>query len=143
MLEPLIEQFISDCRRRKISVTVQRIAVYRDLINTDTHPTAEEIYQRLSAQFPMLSLATVYKTLETFEKNGFITKSRAGGESARYDANKKLHHHLVCRVCGKMEDLYDDKLEGITVSSSVTREYDVHHYRIDFFGTCPQCKTKT
>ncbi len=136
----IIDEFTEACREKGLSVTQQRLAVYQELSATESHPTAEEVYEKLKTQYPTLSLATVYKTLDTFEKNGFISKTRATGESARFDANRMPHHHLICRVCGKIEDLYDRALSQLALPDSVGSEFHVEEYQIDFRGLCRKCK---
>jgi Fur family peroxide stress response transcriptional regulator len=136
-----ISRFVDEAREKGLSVTPQRVAVFKKLISTDSHPTAEEIYEDLRKELPAISLATVYKTLETFEKEGFISKTRATGERARFDANQHPHHHLICKECGRIEDLYDARLEQIALPKRV--RFKIEDYRIDFRGVCEECKTKT
>lgn len=137
-----IEQFIKECREKGLSITTQRIAIYRDLLHTTSHPTAEEVHAKLHSRYPALSLATVYKTLETFERNGFATKTRATGEKARYDGNRKPHHHFICKVCQHIEDIYDDRFEFSAVTEKLSPEFEVHDYHVDFYGICKNCRTK-
>ena len=140
--EQRLGRFVEEAREQGLSVTPQRVAVFRKLISTDRHPTAEEIYDDLRKELPAISLATVYKTLETFEKFGFISKTRATGERARFDANQTPHHHLICKKCGRIEDLYDASLEALKLSKSLESRFQVEDYRIDFRGICEKCKTK-
>ncbi len=138
--EAVLEQFSEDCRRQGLSVTAQRLAIYADIHGTDSHPTAEEVYGRLKPQFPSLSLATVYKTLDTFEKYEFVSKTRATGEKARYDANRAPHHHLICKQCGRIEDVYDAGLEALRLPEGGRHGFEIHEYRIDFRGLCENCR---
>ena len=140
--EQKLGRFVDESREKGLSVTPQRVAVFRKLISTDMHPTAEEIYDDLRKELPAISLATVYKTLETFEKFGFISKTRATGECARFDANLKPHHHLICKKCGRIEDLYDTSLEALKLPQPVRSRFEVEDYRIDFRGICEKCKTR-
>jgi Fur family peroxide stress response transcriptional regulator len=137
-----VEGFVQQCRERGISVTPQRIAVFKQLSATETHPSAEEIYVNLRKELPSLSLGTVYKTLEAFEKYGFISKTRPTGERARFDANLTPHHHLICRVCGRIEDFYDKTLARFPLSGRIRARFKVEEYRIDFRGICKECKKK-
>ncbi|HUJ76881.1 MAG TPA: transcriptional repressor, partial [bacterium] len=93
------------CRRAGLKVTQQRLAVYGMLVSTDCHPTPEDVYSALRAKLPSLSLGTVYKTLDQFQRHGFLRKVSTEGQAARYDANVGPHHHLVCSGCGTIQDV--------------------------------------
>jgi Fur family peroxide stress response transcriptional regulator len=93
--------------------TPQRLAVYAHLSRADHHPTAEEVYQGVKTTIPNISLATVYKALETLVASGLATKLSAGDGSARYDARRDHHYHLRCLRSGAVQDLpttYDPDL---------------------------------
>ena len=86
LTQPLIQKRISDfkdrCRQEGLSLTHQRLEVYSRLAATLAHPTAEELHDEIHGEYPTVSLGTIYKTLDTFEQQGLITKLRATGESA-------------------------------------------------------------
>jgi Fe2+ or Zn2+ uptake regulation protein len=86
-------------------LTRQREAVYTFLRYARGHPTAEEVYQGVKNSIPQISLATVYKALETLEASGLATKIAAAGDSARFDARQDQHYHLRCLRTGRVDDL--------------------------------------
>lgn len=148
IIQKRIGGFKDRCRQEGLSLTHQRLAVFSRLASTLEHPTAEELHTNIHGEYPMLSLGTVYKTLDTFEQYGLITKLRATGESARYDANLDPHHHLVCKVCGWMEDISEEKAEqgsGCQALGPGTslNGFLVEEVRIDFRGICGPCRVKT
>jgi Fe2+ or Zn2+ uptake regulation protein len=87
--------------------TRQRQAVYEFLVRSDPHhPTADEVFQAVQAELPRISLATVYKALETLEAAGLVTRLAAVGEGpARFDARLEPHYHLRCLKSGRVDDL--------------------------------------
>jgi Fur family transcriptional regulator, peroxide stress response regulator len=87
--------------------TPQRLAVYDQLCSRDHHPTAEEVCQAVRSTLPRISLATVYKALESLVAVGAATKLKAGvgQNSARYDARCDLHYHFRCLRTGIVFDL--------------------------------------
>lgn len=85
--------------------TRQRYAVYRALACEDIHPTADQLYQKLSDSELGISLATVYNTLEALVKSGLAQKLADGGTSARYDATVDDHLHLRDRSTGSLMDV--------------------------------------
>jgi len=86
-MEYRIENFIIQCRELRIKVTPQRIAIYKELSSTGEHPSAEIIYKKIKKYYPNISLTTIYRTLETFEKLGIISVANILHDAARYDAN--------------------------------------------------------
>ncbi len=89
-----------------LQVTYQRLAIYQALYNTKEHPSAEVIVRKVKKRFPMISIGTVYKTLETFRDIGLIKKVNPANEVARYEAETKPHNHLICEKCQSIHDIY-------------------------------------
>jgi len=71
----LIDQFFEKCRQADLSVTPQRLAVYKALVSDENHPSPDMIYKSVLPDFPTISFATVYKILETFEQKSIISKA--------------------------------------------------------------------
>ncbi|MCS7083956.1 MAG: transcriptional repressor [Aquificaceae bacterium] len=135
-----IESFVSACKELGLKVTPQRIAVYETLKNRTDHPTVEEIYIDVKEKQPFVSLATVYRTLETLEELGLIRRVAYFGNSVRYDANVSHHHHLICLSCGAISDV------ELNISWTPPEEimgYKVNTFGLNLFGICPKCQTKS
>ncbi len=140
--ESKIDEFIQKCKTKALSVTPQRLAIYKALIADKSHPNPETIYNNIKPDFPTISLATVYKTLETFEKHGIISVVTPLHETVRYDAEMKQHHHIVCVKCKKVMDINDPVLENIKIPEKVKRGNQVLDYTIQFNIVCSECRNK-
>ncbi|TVP76908.1 MAG: transcriptional repressor [Gemmatimonadales bacterium] len=120
--------------------TEQRAAVYRYLAATDSHPTADEVFLEVRSDVPVISLATVYKSLETLVGCGLATKLTYGDGSARYDGRTDPHHHARCLGCSRIVDvsghLANENLKDI---QEETRGFRVTGYRLEFTGYCQAC----
>src|SRR5579859_1332045 len=81
-------------------ITPQRLFLFRALEHAHRHPSAEDLYEEVRAELPMLSLGTVYKTLAELVDLGEVQTVETGDGRARYDPNTEPHAHLLCRVCG-------------------------------------------
>ncbi len=138
MLE--VQDFIETCRNKGLNVTYQRILIYKSLVKKRSHPTAEEIYHEVKSEYPSISLATVYKTLETLADHELISKVTPLHDLARYDGDTTPHHHLVCLECKKIVDIFDDSLNNLEMPSS--NGFLVSGYRIQFEGLCNNCTRK-
>ena len=124
--------------------TEQRAAVFRFLRGTDCHPTADEVFLHVREEVPGISLATVYKGLETLVGCGLATKLTYGDGSARYDGRTDDHHHVRCIACGSVSDLpgrADDR-EVARLAASADR-FDVTGYRLELTGYCADCRPAT
>lgn len=129
---------ISTLRSRGLQVTYQRLAIYEALFRTNEHPSAETIHREVKRRFPMISLGTVYKTLERFCEVGLVRKVGAVTESTRYDANVEPHHHLFCLNCESIRDV-----EGTDMLSQIppleNGGFRVLRRELVFEGHCVDC----
>jgi len=120
--------------------TEQRAAVYRFLSGTTTHPNADEVFQEVRSLVPGISLATVYKSLETLVSCGLAMKLTYSDGSARYDARVDPHHHVRCMSCGRVRDVpgHLSKEELARLSLGLDG-FSVLGYRLEFTGFCADC----
>ena len=113
-------------RARGCSMTAQRRAILRWLDGNLSHPTATDVFEAITRDFPMASRATVYNTLALLEEIGALRALYDGAREARYDPNTARHHHRVCPVCGAIEDVgaeaVEIRLNGQPVEGSVRFE---------------------
>jgi len=129
--------FEKQCRSRGIRVTPQRLAVYRALAEDLAHPTVESVYGRLSKQLPGLSQATIYRTLQFFEDENLIRRVSSPGAIGRFDANVGPHQHLLCRVCGRLEDISVPELHNARIPK--VPGFNVEELDIRLVGLCETC----
>ena len=133
------KDFIATLREHGLQVTYQRLAIYQALYFTKEHPSAEAIYQQVKKRFPMISLGTVYKTLEKFYEVGLIQKVSPITEVARYDAITGPHHHMVCLECQSIQDA--DSIVGVPkISVPEQNGFRVLRQQVVLHGYCPGCK---
>src|SRR5258705_13284659 len=100
-----VEQMLTDVRSAGLKLTPQRMAIVRELASDETHPTAQEIFERLKPSLPTMSFATVYNTLGALSSAGLCAALPLSPGSGRFDPNMMPHHHLVCDVCGAVRDV--------------------------------------
>ncbi len=120
--------------------TDQRAAVFRFLSSTDKHPTADEVFLGVRVEVPDISLATVYKSLETLVGCGLAAKLSYGDGSARYDGRTDPHHHARCLGCARMFDV-PGSLPPAELSelSEGARGFHITGYRLELTGYCDDC----
>ncbi len=123
--------------------TEQRAAVYRCLRGTTSHPTADDVFTSVRVDIPDISLATVYKSLETLVGCGLAHKLTYGDGSARYDGRTDPHHHARCLACGRVLDVPGRLDEGILARLGQVPEFDVEGYRLELVGMCRACRERS
>ncbi len=121
-------------------MTPQRLAILEYLEGNTEHPSAEEIYRSVIRKFPTMSFATVYNTLEMLVSRGRVMELSIDAGKKRFDPDMVPHHHLICRRCRCIEDVFEDF--SIDVSSGTKRNFEVTGHHIAFYGFCPSCQDK-
>jgi Fe2+ or Zn2+ uptake regulation protein len=128
-------------RERGLRVTPQRILIHRALTDLGRHATAEEVLTRVERQLPNASLPTIYATLELFEELGIAHRVAAGTSATLWDPRSELHHHLVCRSCGAVEDL-EAKVETAGAFRAARRRgFHPDGSEVIVTGLCERCQT--
>lgn len=120
--------------------TEQRAAVYRYLMSTHEHPTADDVFTSVRSQISDISLATVYKALETLVCCGLAIKLTYGDGSARYDGRTDPHPHARCLECGAVMDV-PGRLDGAALRQlGPVDGFAVQGYRLELVGHCANCQ---
>ena len=140
-IEAQLDRFTEACRERGMPVTHQRLAVFRALLESASHPDADAIHKSLRAAYPTLSLGTVYKTLETLQSLGLARAVSSPGPTRRFDGNRTPHHHLLCTRCGRLMDVELDQLAQIALPAGL--DFQVTDLTIQFNGICSTCQDPT
>jgi Fur family transcriptional regulator, peroxide stress response regulator len=94
-----------------LKATHQRIVILQALMETESHPNAEQIHDKIKKAFPSISLATVYKTLDSFVQNNLAEKVLTDTDHVRYDCKVHEHNHIYCTNTGEIIDYEDNELQ--------------------------------
>ncbi len=136
-----LEQIIKALRDKGHRLTPQRLAMLSIIAKSAGHPSAEQIYEQITVDFPTTSLATVYKTLSLLKDIGEVLELNFASVGSRYDGNRPYPHpHVICTGCGQ---ILDAEMAGMTeVSKETARQtgFKITHHQLNFFGLCPQCQ---
>ncbi|MEL7004367.1 MAG: transcriptional repressor [Bacteroidota bacterium] len=110
-----MEEIVKQISQAGLKVTHQRIVILKAASAMDSHPSTEQIYEAIKSDNPTLSLATVYKTLETFVQSGLLSKVSTDSGQMRYDPKLDSHGHIYCDNTKEIIDYYDEELNNIIV----------------------------
>lgn len=130
--------FYERSRQVGLKITPQRLAVYKALIQTDTHPTAEEVYQMVRQELPNISLDTVNRTLLTLAEIGAAFIVEGTGQPRRYDGGLEDHQHFRCLKCGKIVDFHYEPYDQIEVPQELG-DFRVIRKTVYLEGYCNAC----
>ncbi|MCI6988703.1 MAG: transcriptional repressor [Campylobacter sp.] len=105
-------EFIELLNKYKLKATPQRLCVL-EYLSRHTHPSIDELYEDIKRTYPSISLATVYKNLNTLIEKGIVVEVNAPNQKSRFDIVEEPHIHIVCKKCSHVMDLSskDAKLE--------------------------------
>lgn len=137
---------LRDVKRAGLKLTPQRIAIVRLFAGDPSHPTAQDMYERLRPSFPSMSFATVYNTLDALARAGLAGIVRLPGkrgDAARFDPNTTAHHHAVCDGCGAVLDIAAGTLSPTPASVKKLRRaapgFSVRAVERIYRGYCARC----
>ena len=95
------------------------------------------------AQHPDINLATIYRTLELFERLDIAFHVHIGHGPSRWHLADDVHHHLVCEVCDKVIEIPDSTFDPLRVRLEADTGFviDPHHFSLS--GRCAECAAAT
>lgn len=118
----------------------KREAILEILRSTDSHPSADWVYQQMRLRYPDISLGTVYRNLAQFKEQGTILCVGTVRGVERFDANVHPHVHFVCQGCDSVTDLHrltiPEELCGVAARESGGA---VDSCWMTFYGKCDRC----
>lgn len=118
----------------------KRDAILDCIRRTKCHPTAEWVYQQLKAEYPDLSLGTVYRNISLFKEEGRIRSIGVVNGLEHYDGILEPHAHFICTCCGAVRDV-EAKLPPSVLEEAESQSGGVvNGYQLQFFGVCAGCK---
>jgi Fur family peroxide stress response transcriptional regulator len=129
-------------RERGLKLTPQRAAIYRALVESRAHPTAEDLLREVQREHPMVSPNTVYYTLGALRRAGLVQEVNYWHDRARFDGNLAPHHHLICLGCRTITDLTDAALDRLAAPAGSRAGFVVTGHRVEFHGYCAGCRRR-
>ncbi len=138
--DEMVEQFRQRCKEVGLKVTPQRVAIYRALLDSKDHPSAESVYRTVSSVMPSVSLDTVNRTLLTLAELGVAFVVEGTGDVRRYDAVLDNHQHFRCIKCKRILDFHCDEFDNIETPEFLKDKCTVLRSSVYFEGLCSDCQ---
>ena len=105
------------------------------MLTHHTHPTVDTIYNDLIDKMPTLSKTTIYNTLKLLDAHGAIKELTIDKKTAHYDGIIEPHSHFMCKCCGKIIDIPQQKVDDRLIKHDFIVEEEEVYYR----GYCKEC----
>jgi Fur family ferric uptake transcriptional regulator len=126
-------------RAHGIQVTAQRIAVLR-AVSAEPHISADAVAAAVRSQIGAISLQSVYDALNVLVAAGLIRRIQPSGSPARFeDRVGDNHHHLICRICGRVVDVDCAVGAAPCLTAADDRGYEIDEAEVAYWGRCPDC----
>jgi Fur family ferric uptake transcriptional regulator len=130
-------------RLRGNQVTAQRLAVLR-AVSAEPHGTAERVAALVRADIGAISLQSVYDALGVLVAGNLVRRIQPAGSPARFeDRVGDNHHHLICRVCGRVVDVDCAAGETPCLEPRDRGGYQIDEAEVAYWGRCPDCRTRS
>ena len=129
-------------RQYQLPVTAQRLAVLR-AVSRYPHATADAVAESAREEIGTISRQSVYNVLNVLTDKGIIRRIQPADSPARYeDRVGDNHHHLVCRSCGKTEDVCCAVGDTPCLTAHSHHGFKIDEAEVIYWGTCPTCQQK-
>lgn len=139
-LNEKMEAFQRKCREAGLKITPQRMAVYKVLIESKQHPSAEMVFRNVREMIPNISLDTVNRTLLTLAEIGAASTIEGTGDVKRFDGRLEAHQHFKCIKCRRIFDFHYKPFDNIPVPKNISRKFTVLKKTVYFEGICDLCR---
>ncbi len=142
--ETAIQTFTAFLKQRSLRKTPERFAILDAVMTLQGHFTVEQVVEAAGSGDMQVSRGTVYNTILLLIDSGLVRRHRFGSHAPVYEVVhgvRSNHHHLVCRICGKVREVSDVQIERMVKS----RHFDTFHpdyYTLSIYGICSRCQRR-
>ncbi len=135
-----LESFHNLCRQKGLKITPQRTEIYKALLESKEHPSAEMVFEKIRHLLPNISFDTVNRTLNTLNDMGAAFIVEGSGDVRRFDANLENHQHFKCINCKKIFDFSHKTFDNIAVPENLLGNFKVLRAVVYIEGLCKSCQ---
>lgn len=119
--------------------TRQRQIILETLQEVRSHPTISEVYQQVLLKDATIGQATVYRNVNKLVEEGLVHRISTPSDVDHYDGNCREHFHLLCKNCGKINDVVDTDLLLCLNNMDKKHSIKIDRCQVLFEGICKEC----
>lgn len=140
--DAIVERFRAYLRRKELPVTSQRLVIAGLLLHAPGHLSAEDVALQVQAEGHKVGLATVYRTIDLLVDSGLVVERDFGEGFRRFEPARDMprHEHLLCSMCGAVEEFRDERIEEITRHVATVRGFSRERHQLVIHGVCHACQ---
>ena len=140
--DTVVERFCAFLRGRKLPVTSQRLAIAELMLHAKDHLSAEDVAGRVQELGHKAGLATVYRTIDLLIESKLLVERDFGEGFRRFEPARDVpqHEHMLCSVCGAVEEFHDERIIELTKAVAQSRGFSRDRHRLVIHGTCRACQ---
>ncbi len=130
------------CRNSGLAATHQRYLIFQAVVLLGDNPTPEEVFEFVRRSIPSISLATVYKNIDTFVNHQMLRDISPNYGSRRVESTSTPHDHFVCRMCRRVFDVRKHTMLPAPTKSDLPAGAAFEYHLVELVGTCRSCGTR-
>lgn len=140
-----VKAYEAKLKKEGYKLTYQRKVILNTIIeHQEEHLSCDDIFNIITKEYPEIGIATIYRTLQLFEKLRIVYKLNFDDGFSRYELNLGTedhhHHHLICLECGKVIEVKLDLLESLENEIEKEGIFTIVDHNVQFYGYCSDCK---
>ena len=125
--------------QNELKATPQRLLI-TEKIYEKGHISIEDLFSTLKNIFPTISLATIYKNINTMVEKSIIEEVKLPNQKNMYELKKQSHSHTICKQCNKVCDIFVS-MDTLQQQIDSLSDFDIADSSIVFVGVCKECKS--
>jgi Fur family ferric uptake transcriptional regulator len=127
---------------KRLKLTKERTAVLKEVFSFHGHFDPEHLYLRIKDSGSKASRASVYRTLNLLVESGLVEKVTRTDKGSVYEHTfgHTHHDHMVCDLCGSINEFYSEKLENLQKEICIANAFDGRNHTLEIRGQCAECK---
>ncbi len=129
-------------KERELKATPQRLCVLK-ILKRHEHPNIDQLYAEIKEEYPSISLATVYKNINTLQEQGLVVEVNVANQKTCYDIYEEDHIHIVCKQCGSIEDMSFKEARLYEYQEGLEKKLDskIKHLALCvYIDSCSKCQ---
>lgn len=135
-----VRDSISNLRQgKKMRITPHLVEVLKIIQRGAGHFSVSDVYGEAKKTIPSLSLNTVYSIIKRLQRMGEIQEVATLNKEASYCPSSRLHHHVTCSRCKKVEDIETSFFNIKDLNRTINSGFEIKSYSILFSGYCRTC----
>ncbi len=137
MYNSKMNTYMEILRQYDLKATPQRLAIL-NIVSTSGHVNIDELYEEIKKQFHSISLATIYKNINTMTENKLLLEVKLPNSKSVYEVVKSRHAHLSCEICGDIQDM---SIDAEKIFKEISNEYSfkINNTDVIISGICKSC----